>query len=235
MRNKPKITVVIPVYNGERFLDQAIRSVLAQTYSVAEIIVVDDGSTDSSAQITKRLGGSQVRYVYQTNSGAASARNNGINLAQGPFLAFLDADDIWFPNKLELQMVAFEGNLELDMVFGHITQFRDPELNIDSKTTDVKNEKPVPGYSVCSMLIKQESFHRVGPFSIQWRVGEFIDWYTKALELGLNSILIPETVGKRRIHLSNMGINERKSRADYVRIMKAALDRRRSKQDKKIH
>jgi len=207
---------------------------LAQTYRAAEVIIVDDGSTDSSAKIAKRYAGSQVRYVYQTNSGAASARNQGINLAQGRFLAFLDSDDIWFPNKLKLQLMAFERNPKLDMVYGHITQFQDPELKIDSKTIDVKNEELVPGYSVCTMLIKQESFHRVGPFSTQWRVGEFVDWYARAMEIGLKSILLPEIVLKRRIHLSNMGISERKSQADFARIMKAALDRRRSKQDKKI-
>src|SRR5436305_1029668 len=92
--NQPMISVIIPVYNGERYLGEAIESVLAQSYHWLEIILVDDGSTDGSATVAKQFSPA-VQVVRQPNLGAGAARNRGIALAQGEFLAFLDADDLW--------------------------------------------------------------------------------------------------------------------------------------------
>ncbi|HEV8051797.1 MAG TPA: glycosyltransferase family A protein, partial [Parachlamydiaceae bacterium] len=88
------ISVVIPAYNAEQFIGQTIQSVLDQTYPCHEIIVVDDGSTDSTKEVLKRFDGS-IRYLYQQNKGPSAARNAGIQVAQGEFICFLDADDCW--------------------------------------------------------------------------------------------------------------------------------------------
>src|ERR1700758_706720 len=102
MNEKSLISVIIPVYNAEKYLAEAIESVLAQTYRPIEVIVVDDGSTDSSADIAKRF--ASVRYCFQSHSGLGATRNRGIDLSQGKFLAFLDADDLWVEDKLTHQM-----------------------------------------------------------------------------------------------------------------------------------
>jgi hypothetical protein len=86
----------------------------------------------------------------------------------------------------------------------------------------------MPAYVLGAMLIKRESFVRVGPFAADWRVGEFIDWYLRAVDLGLRSLMLDDIVLSRRIHAGNMGIRERGSRQDYARILKAAMDRRRA-------
>src|SRR5438552_10684660 len=100
------VSVIMPVYNGERYLAAAIRSVLAQTYTAAEVIVVDDGSTDDSAEIVHKFG-TAVRYESQLHRGSPDAsRNRGVELARGEYLAFLDQDDLWTNNKLELQVAA---------------------------------------------------------------------------------------------------------------------------------
>ncbi len=220
--NEPLVSVIIPVWNGEHFLAEAVESVLSQTHPSHEVIVVDDGSTDSSAEVAKSFG-ALVRYYFQTRSGAAAARNQGVELAGGDFFAFLDADDIWVKYKLACQNKSFEDNTELDMVFGNVRQFYSPASDT------VFNEKPeiIPGYVPGTMLIKRASFLQAGRFSTQWRVGEFIDWYLRAIEQGLKSFLLPEVVLMRRIHDANMGIRERTSRIDYVKIVKASLDRRR--------
>ena len=96
------VSVIIPVYNGENYLSQAIDSVIDQTYSPIELIIVDDGSTDKSKEIASSY--SQVNYVYQENQGVAIARNTGIFKSQGEYIAFLDQDDIWTANKLKLQV-----------------------------------------------------------------------------------------------------------------------------------
>jgi glycosyltransferase involved in cell wall biosynthesis len=226
--NSPLVSVIIPVYNGERYLAEAIGSVLAQTYRPVEIIVVDDGSTDGSADVAKRFD-SPVRYDFQPNSGAGAARNRGVGLAQGSFLAFLDADDLWAEGKLARQIAAFDDDPELAMVFGHVKQFYSPELDEHVKKRIGLLVETIPGHHVGAMLIKRGAFLRVGMFETGWQIGEFIDWHARAVELGLKSSMLPEIVMKRRIHMNNMGRRERKHQTDYVRILKASLDRRRKK------
>jgi len=224
--SRPLVSTVIPVYNCESHLAEAIESVLAQTYGPTEVIVVDDGSTDGSARVAKGFAPA-VRYCSQPNAGAAAARNRGVALATGSFFAFLDADDLWMEDKLALQMEAFGRDPQLDLAFGHIIQFRTPDPAAGRQSPEFEGE-PMPGFSVCTMLVKRESFFRVGPFARRWRVGEFVDWYSRAQEKGLRHLMLPEVVTRRRVHAANMGIREHGSRPDYARILKAALDRRRA-------
>ncbi|HUN54984.1 MAG TPA: glycosyltransferase family A protein [Smithella sp.] len=224
---KPLVSVIIPVFNTEKYLSEAIESILAQSYSPMELIIVDDGSTDSTAKIAKRFG-SLVRYHYQENSGAGVARNQGIAMAKGDYFAFLDADDLWMPEKMKRQWEAFEENPHLDMVFGHIRQFYTPELPQTQKERTRIPVEIMPGHHAGAMLIKKEAFLRVGLFKKELRVGEFIDWYARATELNLKSIMLPDVLMKRRIHTSNMGITLRDQRSGYIHALKAALDRRRS-------
>lgn len=225
--NFTSISVIIPVYNCEKYLAEAIESVLAQTYQPIEVIVVDDGSTDESAAVAKSFG-SSVGYYFQENSGLAATRNHGIELAQGDFLAFIDADDIWLEHKLSLQMAAFETDQKLDMVFGLVQQFISPELDEMNRQKIYCHTEPMSGLIGSAMMIKRDAFFRVGMFDPSWKLGEFIDWYAKAIEQGLKSYILPEIVLRRRLHSTNMGIRDRQHRIDYVRILKTALDRRRA-------
>lgn len=222
----PLVSVIIPVSNGERYLAEAIDSVLAQTWRPIELIVLDDGSTDGSAAIARRYA-SPVRYCYQPNAGLASARNEGVLLAHGDFIAYLDSDDIWVPDKLTRQMAVFSENRTLDIVFGHIQQFRSPKLPLVTASGIHVNGTPMPGYSAGAMLIKRGSFFHVGLFDKVWRIGEFVDWYLRAMEKGMRSFLLPDVVMWRRIHSDNMGIRDRRHRKDYLHILKSALERRR--------
>ena len=112
----PKISVMIPVYNSARFLQEAIESVLAQTYKDYEIIVIDDGSTDNTKEVLAPYC-DRIRYIYQQNQGASSARNKGIRYSQGEYIAFLDADDIWLPEKLHIQVDYLDNNQEIALIY----------------------------------------------------------------------------------------------------------------------
>ena len=227
IENSLLVSVIIPVYNCEGYLSEAIESVLNQTYDLIEVIVVDDGSTDASASIAKQFAPS-VRYEYQPNSGLAAARNRGVDLAQGDFLAFLDSDDVWTLGKLKLQMAAFTDNPKIEAIFGHVQQFISPELDGNVKKKIRCPSEAMPGFSASAMLIRRNSFMRIGLFDTQWKVGQFEDWYSKAIEKQLKVAMLPDLLVKRRLHQTNIGILERDSRADYCRILKAALDRRRN-------
>jgi glycosyltransferase involved in cell wall biosynthesis len=112
------ISVIVPVYNGDLYLAAAIESILAQNYQPIEILIIDDGLTDNTAKIADRFQ-QHVRYIYQPNSGAPSARNLGLKMATGEIIAFLDADDIWHEQKLALQLDILAKNSSVSVVLGH--------------------------------------------------------------------------------------------------------------------
>jgi glycosyltransferase involved in cell wall biosynthesis len=228
MNLKPLISVIIPVYNSEKYLAEAIESVLSQADCNLDVIVVDDGSTDNTAKVVDSFG-SQVRYNYRMNGGPAAARNHGIALARGDFFAFLDADDLWTADKMKRQWMAFEADPELEMAFGHVRQFYSPDLSEEEKVKINIPVEIIPGHLPSTMLIKKKSFFRVGIFKEELKIGDFIDWYARAVDLNLKSIMLRDAVLERRIHSTNMGITHRNQRSGYVHALKAALDRRRAK------
>jgi glycosyltransferase involved in cell wall biosynthesis len=220
------ISVIIPVFNGALYLAAAVETVLSQTATPGEVIIVDDGSEDDTAEVAGRFC-PPVRYYRQTHGGAAVARNRGADLARGRFLAFLDADDLWAERKLACQLDAFSRDPELDVVFGHVEQFYSPELDEAGARKIRRPAASLPGYHPGAMLIRRAAFFRVGYFETRWDVGEFVDWYAKAVERGLKSLMLPEVFLQRRLHETNLGVSKRDCRTDYARILKAALDRRR--------
>jgi glycosyltransferase involved in cell wall biosynthesis len=223
----PLITVIIGAYNAERYLGEAIESVLAQTYRDFELIVVDDGSTDRTGEIAESYG-DRVRCIRQVNGGMAASRNRAIPEARGDYLAFLDADDRFPPAKLEQQLAAFEADPELDVVYGHVTEFLSPDLDEAARALLRAPEHDVPWPTPNLMLVKRESFLRVGLFSTDLKVGIGVDWHARANELGLRSATPPILALERRLHAENNGIRQREAKPQYLHVLKAALDRRRA-------
>ena len=222
------VSVIIPAYNCEAYLTEAIESVLAQTYPPAEVIVVDDGSTDRTADVAKGFG-SQVRYHYQPHEGIGAGRNRGAEMASGELLASLDADDRWVMEKLAWQVEELQANPDLDMVFGHTRQLRHgAEWDRGIMEPSYDGPELMAGMVTGTMLVRTASFFRVGPFRTDLKVGEFIDWYTRAIDAGLIHLTLPQLTLWRRVHDTNVGIRERQSVTDYARVLKASLDRRRA-------
>lgn len=220
------ISVVIPVWNCARYVGEAIESVLAQSYRPVELVVVDDGSTDGSAAAIEHYA-PDVRYHYQPNAGLSAARNTGIRLSTGPYVAFLDSDDVWLPMKLDRQMARVRADPAPDLVFGHVQQFASPELDEVTRNRLAGDGQILAGVFAGSLLVRRDVFDRVGLFDGQWRVGEFMDWYLRTREAGLEAAIIPEVVTRRRLHTANMSSRERSGHADYARVIKASLARRR--------
>jgi glycosyltransferase involved in cell wall biosynthesis len=226
----PLISVVIGAYNAEAYLGEAIDSVLAQTHPRLELIVVDDGSTDRTAAVAESYGGS-VRCIRQENGGMAAARNRAIPEARGSYLAFLDADDRFPPDKLRSQLAVFEQDPELDVVYGHVTEFVSPDLDEAARALLRPPRHDVPWPTPNLMLVKRESFDRVGLFSTELKVGIGVDWHARANEAGLRSAVPPIAALERRLHADNNGIRQRAAKPQYLHVLKAALDRRRLEAD----
>jgi glycosyltransferase involved in cell wall biosynthesis len=191
------------------------------------VIVVDDGSTDGSAVVARSF--HTVRYCFQPNKGNGAARNRGAALARGNVLAFLDADDLWTPHKLERQVAALTEQPGVDAVFGYVEQFHSPELDEKLKAKIRCPTDITPACTPSALLVKRQAFFRVGTFDAGLTLGDFLDWYLRAQELGLKSLMLPDLVLRRRLHQSNLGVIKRDFRRDYVLAIKASLDRRRQK------
>jgi len=220
------VSVVIPVYNAERYVGDAIQSVLNQGHANTEIIAVNDGSTDGSEEVLRRYE-PNVRLISQKNTGISGALNRGLDLARGDFLGFCAADDLWIPDKLQRQLKVLTTDDDIDMVFGNVEQFISPDVDPEISRKFVCPHEPMPGYHTGTMLIRRAAFLRVGGFEKRWRFGEFLDWFARAEELNLRHVMLPEVVYRRRIHGANITIRERKSQRDYLHILKAKLDRKR--------
>ena len=222
--------MILPVFDGERYLAEAIDGALAHADRLLEIIVVDDGSTDRSAHVAREYAKREpnVCCLRQTHQGSGAARNLGVERARGDYLAFLDADDIWPGNRLALQRTAFDRNPEVDLVFGHLVQFVSPELSAEERRGIQCSTDATPATLATTLLVPRRVFHRVGPFETSLRVGEFLSWYLRAMDLRLETMMLPDVVLRRRIHSRNQGRRAKAARTDYARALKTGLDRRRA-------
>ncbi len=221
-----RVSIVIPVYNAEHYLGEAIESVLMQPHPNKEIIAVNDGSVDGSEAVLRRYE-PHLKWMSQKNTGISGALNKGLESAQGDFLAFCDADDLWAPDKLQRQLEVLAADDDLDMVFGNVQQFISPDVSSSDRQKWVCPQGSMPGYHRGAMLIRRSAFSRVGPFETRWLFVEFLDWFARAEELRLRHVILPEVVYRRRIHGGNTTIRERDSQRDYLHVLKAKLARQR--------
>ena len=213
MTARATVSVVIPAYNAATFLGEAIESVFAQDGPARDVIVVDDGSTDATGAVAASF--AEVRVITQANGGIAAARNTGLREASAPFVAFLDADDIWPAGRLAALHAALTGGV--DAVFGQAVQFGEGR----------EETAPQPALLAGTMLIRREAVARIGDFDEAVKMGEFVDWWARAEEAGVRWRQIPDVVLRRRIHGTNTGIVQAANRVDYARVLRAALERRR--------
>lgn len=220
------ISVIVPVFNCERYLGEAIESVLAQTYKPIEIIVVNDGSTDNTEKVAEKYF-DHIKYYYQENKGIGPARNLGINNSTGDYLSFLDADDLYTKDKLEKQFEVVISSSKADIVYGHVEQFLSPEIYEELEKKYKCPKTPMPGNLASTMLVSKKNFLEVGYFAEKMSVGVDVDWYLRAKDKNLKMVTLESTLLKRRIHKTNTGIVSKNKRIDYVRYLKQSIDRRR--------
>lgn len=223
------ISVVIPMYNAALFIGEALASVAAQTRPVRQVIVVDDGSTDGSAEIVARQ--PWVTLIRQPHRGIAAALNAGFDRADGVLLAFLDADDRWVQNKTECQLAALVADPGLDMVFGLARRF----LMLPDGTERVIDT--LPGVSRHGGLYRREVFTRFGRFAADGDPGhDFLAWFARAHDGGARWRTLDHVVFERRIHDANYGRFQRElQRKAYFASLREMLARRRAAEGAKDH
>lgn len=226
----PLVSAVIPVYNGDKYIGEAIDSVLAQDYRPLEVLIIDDGSTDATRQVAEKyLPTGILHYHYHAHRGLAYSRNVGMSLASAEFIAYLDADDLWEREKLTLQMQLMQTQPAVEIVAGLAKQFFSPELSEEARRAVRMLEGEVPSYLPSSLLIRKSVFARSGFFDPQYEIGQDMDWFLRAQESGAKIALVDRVVHLRRIHELNHGrIHAQDNYATRLKILKHAIDRRRA-------
>jgi glycosyltransferase involved in cell wall biosynthesis len=227
MTSEPCVGVVIPTLDGEGYLGEAIGSVLGQTHRAIDIVVVDDGSTDTTRDVARSYA-PDVRCIALPRCGLGAARNFGVQAVRGDYIAFLDQDDVWPEQKLELQLVPFRERTPPDLVFGHVREFITPELESHLAHQVHCVEEPRQAALPGTMVAKRGSMGQVGPFSTRWASNDFMAWLLAARRLGLREVMLGDHVLSRRLHLSNFSHRTGSSRTEYLHVLKESLDRRRT-------
>jgi glycosyltransferase involved in cell wall biosynthesis len=234
----PAVSTIVAAFNEERFLSQAIESALAQDYSPHEVIVIDDGSTDRTAEIAEGFEG--VKLLRQDNKGLATARNVGIEASTGELIALLDGDDMSAPGRLESQvtyLLEHPGDAGVlgrhELVIEEGTELprwvvEMPQLLAKTAGANLSERLPLlPDHPTGSMVARREAFERVGPFDPSFRLCEDVDWILRAWEAGLTFGAVHDVVLLRRIHGNNMTYDEKGGREALLQVLKARIDRRR--------
>lgn len=222
------VSVVLPVYNGDRWLAEAIDSVLGQTYRPLELIVVDDGSSDGSSGILVRS--PQVISIHQANAGCAVARNRGIAAARGAFIAFIDQDDRWTPGKLAIQVEHLRTHPELGYVLGRQRTFLEPGFSKPSWLVAALLDRPHAGYLPGTLLVRRTTLDEVGHFDPSLRIGSDTDWFLRARDAGVGMAVVDAIVLEKRVHDANLSADPASS-DELLRMMHASLRRRRAAVD----
>lgn len=205
----PRVSVIIPTYNRAALLREAIQSVLDQTYQDIEIIVVDDGSTDDTVSVVEQFE-HRLRYIYQSNAGVSAARNSGLQVAEGEFVAFLDSDDTFLQGKLAQQVPVLESDARLGVVASGIAHVDETgrvryveEGWLASPEVSLRSTLLAGLCSLHGALIRRDWLAAVGGFDPTLASAEDMDlWYQLGLA-GCRMVWRPYIVGRRLIHAGN--------------------------------
>jgi glycosyltransferase involved in cell wall biosynthesis len=223
------ISCIVTSFNSEQFIAEAIRSILNQTYKSIEVIVADGGSTDKTKDVVQKLS-SSIKYVTHNSLSPADTRNLGFNSSNGKYVAFLDADDLWHPEKLKKQMNCFIENPELDLCITYAEMFWSEDLK-DEKDffKDHPRTKSIPGYATTTLLAKKKVFEIAGKFKKDLWFTDAAEWFIRAKGLGLKIHIVKEPLTFHRMH--NTNLTKRKSeesREEFLSLVKSVLDRKKS-------
>ncbi len=240
MNNKtPLVSVIIPTYNSGKFIAQTVQSVLEQTYRPHEVIIIDDGSTDDTKAVLSGFH-DRIKYFYQENLGPSAARNKGIKMARGEYVSFLDADDLWTSNKIEVQLDFLERHREIGLVFSDIEEF-DGEKIINRRSSCLAvqvygpdNVLHVPLQEAFikllmtnfiptnTVMVRRECFKKAGIFDESLRIVEDRDmWLRIAAYYKIGRL--PLVLCKRRLHVSNISKNQELYISSQIKVLEKHL------------
>jgi glycosyltransferase involved in cell wall biosynthesis len=228
---EPTITCIIPARDAERYLTESLESVLAQTSGRPELLVVDDGSTDGTVAVATAYGPA-LTVLRQPPQGRAAACNAGLRAARGEFIAFLDADDLWHPEKLARQLAVFRARPSVEYCVTAIQNFVSPELLVPGAAPVERDPavfRPQMGFALPTLLARRRLFDRIGDFQATLAHAHDTEWFLRARAHGAELAPLDEVLVYRRLHRqSTSQTNAAQSQREYLSLVRATLATRRA-------
>lgn len=230
MSAAPLVSVVMAVKNASRYLREALDSVVAQTYTNHEIVLVDGHSTDDTVAIARTYPG--TRIIDQTRTGFADAWNDGIAAAKGDYIGILDSDDTWTPGKLAAQVATLQADADAGAVIGRVQFFMPPGQQrppgFRMELLDGDHIAHMPG----ALLARRQVFDIVGPFAANWTIASDIDWFAKLKDSGIKVVALPDVVIRKRVHDANLSYNAARTPVigtEVVKLLRDSILRQRAR------
>jgi len=231
----PLITCVVPAFNSAAYVGEALASIFAQRHRPLQVVVADGGSTDTTIDVVRAFPG-EVEIVAQANTAPAATRNLGLRAARGDLVAFLDADDAWRAEKLELQLARFTADPELEVCLSHAELVWSEERAGEAvRLSAHRRARVVPGYATTTMLARRDVFARLGDFDERLWFADATEWLMRAAERGVKVEMMPDALTYHRMHDSNLTRRRAAaSREEFLDVIKRSLDRRRARDGRTV-
>jgi glycosyltransferase involved in cell wall biosynthesis len=223
--------VILPIYNGEAYLGEALDSILTQSLTDIQILIIDDGSTDGSADLVGHYVKKHPRicYVRQDNAGVSAARNTGIGLSEGQYIAFLDQDDRWSERALEIHVTELEANPDLGYTLSHQVCFLERGVEKPSWFSLQELDVPVVGYLPGCLVARQSLFKQLGVFNTRYPISSDADWFARAKDAEIKMRILPDVTLGRRIHGENQSRHSEVIQQELFHLLKASIARKNTK------
>ncbi len=224
--SQPIVSVILPIYNGAAFVTEAVESVLTQDFVDFEVIAVDDGSRDGSAELLARH--PAITVLRQENRGVAAARNAGVALGRGAFFAFIDQDDLWSSAKLRLQLALLTARPEVGVAACQEEFIIAPDADRPSWLRPEMASAPHPSFVPSTWLIRRAILAAIGPFTESFRCGSDTDWLCRARDAGVVIAGCPEVLLQRRVHADNESQQVQICHQEMVQLLRDSIRRKRA-------
>jgi glycosyltransferase involved in cell wall biosynthesis len=226
--DRPLVSVIVVVSNGERYISSALHSIIRQNYSPFEIIVVDGQSVDRTAAIVHSF--KSVKYLHQAEQGLAHGRNMGIESARGELIAFLDSDDLWTPHKLSVQ-IGYLLQSPVQYVNAWVKLFVEPGYGLNSRYTKKFLEQAHIGRTPGTLIARRSVFDIIGLFSNDFSIACDVEWFMRANACKISMAIIPEVLLYKRIHNNNLSSNMIVNKREIMTVIRQSLMRQRHQED----
>lgn len=222
------VSIIIPVYNGARFVAEALQSVLAQTFTAYEALVIDDGSTDDSRALIQQVmhNDPRLRYLYQQNSGVSTARNQGILASRGDLIAFLDQDDRWTENTLACQVAYHQQHPRVGYTLAQQICFLEPGCSPPQWFQLQTLRQPHVGYLPGTLMVKRAIFDQIGLFNPEIAISSDADWFARATDAQIPTYTLPQVLLERRIHNANQSQQSKQIHKELFHLLHASIKRK---------
>ncbi len=225
INQRPLVSVIVVVRNGARFLAAALQSIRDQTYRPLEILVVDGQSTDRTAEIVRSF--ADMRYLWQPDRGISTAYNLGIVQACGDLIAFLSHDDLWAPDKLEVQVKSLLAHPECQYAVCRIHPFLEPGYTPPPGfRTELLTQKPV-AYIMETLMARRPLFDRVGLHAPDTPTAGDVDWFARVFDAGELGHVCNQVLVYKRVHDANTSLNDRDNNRQLLLSLRRSVHRKR--------